>query len=61
MKKSKATSGDFARATLTIHRADEVDPERRRELAAWLRRQATDLVKDGSNYAPRFTARFLEG
>lgn len=46
-------------AVLTVVKPDEMTPEGRKEIAAWLRRQAAALIKDGDRYAKRFTARYL--
>lgn len=46
-------------AVLTVRMADEMTPKGRREVAAWLRRQAAMLVKEGPNYAKRYTGRYL--
>lgn len=45
-------------ATLTIHRAADMTAKGRKEIAAWLRKQATNLVWHGSNYTKRFTASY---
>lgn len=47
-------------AIVTIHAAPKMTPKGRRQIAAWLRRQADMLVKEGKNYTEtRFTARYL--
>lgn len=46
-------------ATFTIHRASDMTPVGRKEIAAWLRKQAANLVKHGANYSKRVTARYL--
>lgn len=46
-------------AVLTVNHPDVMTPQGRREIAAWLRRQAYMLVRDGDQYASRFTARYL--
>ena len=45
-------------ATLTIHHARVMTPWRRAEIASWLRRQADDLQREGTNYGARFTSRY---
>lgn len=47
-------------ARLVIHRAGEMTPEGREDIAAWLRNQAMQLENDGDNYSKVFTARYLE-
>jgi hypothetical protein len=56
---SKKQTTEKSAAVVTIHRADEMTPEGRKEVAAWLRRQASFLTKDGDKLAKRFTARYL--
>lgn len=46
-------------AVVTIHAAGEMTPAERADIAAWLRKTASDLAKEGANYAKRFTARYL--
>lgn len=46
-------------AVVTVFRADEMTPRGRRQIAAWMRRQASMLEKEGKNYAKRFTGRYL--
>lgn len=47
-------------AVVTIHSAPEMTARGRRQVAAWLRRHADMLVKDGKNYTRgRFTGRYL--
>jgi hypothetical protein len=50
---------DKIAASLIIHDADRMTPDGRRQIAAWLRRQASGLIKDGDRYAKRFRARYL--
>lgn len=57
MAKKKAAKLKSA-AIVTIHRASEMTPEGRREVAAWLRAHAQDLVKYGDQYSRRFTGRY---
>ena len=51
--------GEMVRAILTVRRAAEMHPELRKDIATWLRRQATYLEKDASYYAPVFRARYI--
>jgi hypothetical protein len=46
-------------AIVTIKEADRMTPAGRRRVAKWLRAQADMLVKEGKNYSPRFTGRYL--
>lgn len=46
-------------ATVQINGAGDMLPEERDNLAKWLRSQATMLTKQGDEYAPRFTGRYL--
>lgn len=46
-------------ASVTIHDAADKTPEGRKKIAAWLRRHANDLIKDGDNYANRFRGRYV--
>lgn len=55
----KAPIKDTLVASLTIHRADTMTPEGRRSVAAWMRRQAAELLKQGDQYAKVFRARYL--
>ena len=51
---------DKAAAILTILAAPDMTARGRRQIAAWLKRQADFLVKEGKNYTPkRYTARYL--
>lgn len=51
---------DKSAAVLTVYAAPDMTAKGRRQIAAWLKRQADMLVKEGKNYAPkRFTARYL--
>lgn len=47
-------------ARLVIHRAGEMSPYGREDIAQWLRKQAEQLERDGENYSKVFTARYLE-
>ena len=46
-------------AILTVRKADQMTAAGRSMLAAWLRNQARNLVRDGKFYSSRFTARYL--
>jgi len=46
-------------AILTIKRAARMTPRGRKDIAAWLRRQASFLEKHAKEYSERFTARYL--
>lgn len=46
-------------AIVTIKDADRMTPKGRREIAAWLRRQAGFLTKHGDNFAGLFRARYI--
>lgn len=46
-------------AVLTIKGAAEMSPERRRDVARWLRRNADFLTKQGDNLDKRFRARYI--
>jgi hypothetical protein len=45
-------------AVLTIHKASEMTPARRREIAEWLRKEAKDILRGGDEYAARYRARY---
>jgi hypothetical protein len=45
-------------AVVTINSAWDMTPRGRKDVADWLRRTATELVKHGSEYGNRFTARY---
>ena len=50
--------GEEVVATLTIRGAGKMTTAERRQIVAWLRRQADMLAKDGKNYTEgRFRAR----
>jgi hypothetical protein len=55
----KRATKKHAAAILTIHDAPAMTKSGRRQVAAWLRRQADFLVNDGKSLAKRFTARYL--
>lgn len=44
---------------LTVKEAADMTPEGKKEIARWLRRQAKNLEQYGTEYASRFTARYL--
>lgn len=46
-------------AVLTIRDAPKMGAKGKRDIANWLRRQADFLLKDGDQFANRFTARYL--
>jgi len=47
-------------AVVSIFAAPAMTPKGRRQIAAWLRRHADLLVKEGKNYTSgRFTGRYL--
>ncbi len=46
-------------AIVTIHRASTMTPQGRQAVVRWLRKQANYLKRHGTEYAPRFTARYL--
>ncbi len=45
-------------ATVTLRGASKLTPRGRKQLAAWLRKEAKHLERCGREYAPRFTARY---
>jgi hypothetical protein len=53
MKKEKSA------AIVTVFDAPKMTKRGRKEVAAWLRRQAEFLEKDGEEYAGKFRARYL--
>lgn len=46
-------------ATITIHRAADMTKKGRTAIAAWMRKQAEFLEKEGLNLSRRYTARYL--
>lgn len=46
-------------ARVTVYGASEMTPTRRREVAAWLKRHASDLIRRGLNYPKRFTETWM--
>ena len=50
---------DKSAAVLTIKDAPKMTTQGRKDIAAWLRRQATQLLKHGPLYADRFTGRYI--
>lgn len=46
-------------ATLTIHYAAQMGEKNRKNIAAWLRQHAKDIIKDGKNYSKRFTGKYM--
>lgn len=59
-KKRRAVRAKTKRAaSLVIHSPGKMTAAGRRDIAAWLRQQAKNLVRDGKNYTHgRFTAGF---
>jgi hypothetical protein len=53
------TAKEKAAAVLTLKDADKMTAKGRRQIAAWLRKQADALQAEGNNYASRFRARYL--
>ena len=51
--------GEKSAATLTIHRAQDMDRNGRRRVARWIKQQADLLLKDWNELAPRYTAKYL--
>ncbi len=45
-------------AWLTIKGAATMTPARRKDIAAWLRRHADDIIRDGSRYSARFRGHY---
>jgi hypothetical protein len=56
------TMADSVIASVTIQRAGAMTPQARKEIAAWLRKQAGNLVKRGSEYNDTgpFNARYYQ-
>ena len=53
-------SAQESAAIITIKQPGKMTPKGRRDIAAWLRRHAEMLVKEGKNYTEgRFTGRYL--
>lgn len=48
-------------AIVTIKKPNEMTRAGRKRVASWLRKQAADFERYGSEYASRFTARYLYG
>lgn len=46
-------------ATINIINPSDMTAKGRKEIAAWLKRQAQHLEKHGDQYAKRFRARYL--
>lgn len=55
VKRRKAKSA----AIVTIRDAARMTARGRRDVAAWLRRTASFLVKHGDQYSSRFTGRYM--
>jgi hypothetical protein len=45
-------------ATLTIRRAADMSPQGRKDIATWLRKQASDLLKYADNYSAEVRANY---
>jgi hypothetical protein len=57
---TKRKTKEKSAAVISIFAASEMTPKGRREIAAWLRRHADMLVKEGKKYTSgRFTGRYL--
>ena len=48
-------------ASVHIHKAGEMTVEQRKQVAAWLRERAKDILKEGKNYSTHFRAGFYWG
>jgi hypothetical protein len=46
-------------ATLVIHRASEMTPKGRENIAKWLRKQGAALINDGHLYSKITTIKYL--
>lgn len=44
---------------ITIHGAEKMTPAQKKKINNWFRVQGRNIVRDGHNYAKRFTARFF--
>lgn len=58
MKKT-AKKSRKAIVTVTINGANKMTPEGKKMIARWLRNTGTALVREGDEYAERFTARYI--
>lgn len=47
-------------ASFSVKRAGEMTKEERKEVATWLKGEASKLMKFGKDYSKRFTARFFK-
>ena len=56
---SKRGTADRSSAILTILDAEGLGKKGRANIAAWLRRNANSLIKDGDNYADLFRSRYM--
>jgi hypothetical protein len=52
-------SAEKSAAVITIKEVPEMSKRGRREVAAWMRKQADFLESDGKSFSKRFTARYL--
>lgn len=60
--KRKPKTSPKSAAVISIFSAPKMTAKGRRQIAAWLRRHADMLVKEGKNYTEgRFTGRYLYG
>lgn len=59
--KRKQKPSDLYAASLTIYRAGDMTPKGRAWVAAWLRRAASELVREGKDYGPRFRGKLWRG
>ena len=50
---------DKVSAKLELYKTDTWSDKGRKEIAAWLRKQADALVKEGKQYSGNFTARYI--
>jgi protoporphyrinogen oxidase len=57
--KPAVKDADTVHATITVHQAPVMTKKGRRSVAQWMRRQADFLEKNGSEFANRFTARYI--
>lgn len=56
---SVSGAGDKRIGTATIYGAAGMTPERRKEVADWLRKEADALEKDGHTYGSVYVTRFF--
>lgn len=58
-RKKKSPAKTRSAATVVIRDAENMTPKGRRQVAAWLKRQAGFLLKYHKALSPRFTARYM--